>query len=62
MQTGDEGETGSPQASLQRFGAAQQEEAPAAAARKIFAVGPCAGSQGSYVFWMTYAAEAAASV
>ena len=28
---------------------------------KIFAAGPCNGVQGSYVFWMTYAAEAAAS-
>jgi hypothetical protein len=50
MQTGDERETGSP----------QLDGAPAAGARKIFAAGPCAGLQGSYVFRMTYAAEAAA--
>jgi hypothetical protein len=42
-------------------GATQQDGAPAAGVRRIFADGPCNGLQGSYVFWMTYAAEAAGS-
>jgi hypothetical protein len=46
--------------SLQRLGAAQYGTR-AARIRKIFAAGPCNGLSGSYVFRMTYAAEAAAS-
>jgi hypothetical protein len=41
--------------------ARRNKAAPTVRARKIFAGGPCNGSRGSYVFRMTYAAEAAAS-
>jgi hypothetical protein len=47
--------------SLQRLGATQHRAVPTVRARKIFTDGPCNGLCGSYVFRMTYAAEAAAS-
>src|SRR5829696_9629331 len=59
MQTGDDGE---PARCKRELAAARcgATGAPAAGARTIFAAGPCAVLQGSYVFRMTYAAEAAA--